>query len=88
MSLCNAAREENPQVDKGRAKKDAQDILDVNKLMIFTVCLIVCLFICAFHIKRILGGICFTYFDNISLLTTFWFQFLSLAIVSHWLEWH
>lgn len=31
VSLCNAAREENPQVDKGRAKKDAQDILDAGE---------------------------------------------------------
>lgn len=29
VSLCNAARDENPYVDGGRAKKDAQDIFEV-----------------------------------------------------------
>ena len=29
VSLCNAARDENPNVDGGRAKKDAQDIYEV-----------------------------------------------------------
>lgn len=31
VSLCNAAREENPHADAGRAKKDAQDILDAGE---------------------------------------------------------
>lgn len=32
VSLCNAARDENPNVDGGRAKKDAQDIFEVGFL--------------------------------------------------------
>jgi len=31
VSLCNAARDENPNVDGGRAKKDAQDILEAGE---------------------------------------------------------
>lgn len=33
VSLCNAARDENPKVDTGLAKKDAQDILGVSMTM-------------------------------------------------------